>query len=859
MQPSDERPEADRAVTDTETDQDATGTTRRNVCKLAAVGGLTGLSGCSAVGNLLGGTEYAGRVVGTDGSGVNGATVLVVDGDVTDEPFRTSFGDYGDDSDRTDLTPVSVQSRQIGGRDGRFPSPEGASPDSPVYLATWVDTDGYRWFSDPASEPDELVLRHQQLFGPASAPVSQGEFDGQRYDVYSGTLDVWRSLDADEPLTQSLYISVTQAMSGFVRDGDAQTFELNPWEISLDRTAGPFSAASHPWLETLDGIFSWTVPEQIDGGDVEVDYDRVTTWDAIESISETEDARPRELLSHWHSTRRPRLPSYPMPDVAVQYSPISLRQIHSRREQYRQREAVANLGLDLSMGLVTGALAGGTGPGLVWSALDFAGEQNGAQLDTELGGAVSPSDAPDGNTHDEVSRSFWASDRAPCVSVVYEVPVEFPDVDAYADVYASALWSTNGANSSLSGGTFLTGFAESFSLTPRRPSEGGERSAATSVPERSQTDTRTAADSSAQSWPMFRATLGNSGTVPGTTGPAAPDTERWRARLDGAISASPAVAGDDVLIGDEAGVVHCIHSADGRERWRFETGDSVRSSAAVVDGVVYVGSDDNALYAIDLATGEERWRFDTGGNVGSSPAVSDGTVYVGRAKLDGTGGAGRIGGVYAIDAADGSREWLFESGSHVIASPAVRDGTVYVGTNGAQNTSRFFALDAVDGSVRWETDSYGFANVSSSPALADGTVFVGRNTTGVVGWLYAFDAATGEQRWRQKIDVKPRTASPVVDGDSVYIYSGQLWAFNATTGAERWNWRHIRGDGVTPAVDGTRVYAGTPNRRLHALDVSDGSEVWSFSTESPIRSSPTVDDGVVYVGTDNGSLYAIEE
>jgi outer membrane protein assembly factor BamB len=372
--------------------------------------------------------------------------------------------------------------------------------------------------------------------------------------------------------------------------------------------------------------------------------------------------------------------------------------------------------------------------------------------------------------------------------------------------------------------------------------------------------TATESPTPTQSWSTFRADVANTGTVAGATGPSAPVSERWSVHLGERITSSPSVAGEQIIVGDADGTVHAIDADDGSERWQFHADEAVRSSPAVVDGVVYVGSDDNLVYAIDLESGDAQWFFDTGGNIGSSPAVVDGTVYVGRAGKDGTGGAGRLGGVYALDAADGSRKWLFESGSHVMASPAVGNETVYVGTNGAQNSARFFALHAADGSVRWRTGSYGFANVSSSPALAGDTVFVGRNTTGDVGYVHAFDAESGEQRWRQTVERKPGRSSPAVRDGTVYLYTDRLYALHTDDGAVRWTFGDVAGSaGVSPAVDGQHVYVGSPDQRLYALGVADGSAAWTFETASPIRSSPAVADGVVYVGTDDGTLSAVAD
>lgn len=53
--------------------------------------------------------------------------------------------------------------------------------------------------------------------------------------------------------------------------------------------------------------------------------------------------------------------------------------------------------------------------------------------------------------------------------------------------------------------------------------------------------------------------------------------------------------------------------------------------------------------------GDEVWQFQTGGQVRSSPTVADGTVLVGSGDDN----------VYALDAADGSQRWEFQTGNFV--------------------------------------------------------------------------------------------------------------------------------------------------------------------------------------------------
>jgi outer membrane protein assembly factor BamB len=274
-------------------------------------------------------------------------------------------------------------------------------------------------------------------------------------------------------------------------------------------------------------------------------------------------------------------------------------------------------------------------------------------------------------------------------------------------------------------------------------------------------------------------------------------------------TSSPAVVDGVVYFGSGDGNVYAVDAKRGVLLWKFATGGVVHASPAVVDGTVYVGSWDSRLYALDAVTGERRWAFEAGqdpaihNQVGfqSSPAVVDGTVYVGC----------RDGHVYALDAATGRKRWDYPtSKSWVNGTPAVRDGLVYVGTS---DSSRFIALDARTGRLRFNFDAKAY--VFTSAALAGPRVYFGTHA----GFLYALDAKTGALAWTFRTDGSKRDPMDVVNDDG--SLNGAAFA-------------PVFGDFQDMYVDFFR-----------------------FVSAGAIFGSPTVDGGVLYVGSTDGTLYAL--
>ena len=73
-------------------------------------------------------------------------------------------------------------------------------------------------------------------------------------------------------------------------------------------------------------------------------------------------------------------------------------------------------------------------------------------------------------------------------------------------------------------------------------------------------------------------------------------------------------------------------------------------------------------------------------------------------------------------------------------------------------------------------------------------------------------------------------------------------------------WKFKTGGRVlsSPAVSGDRVYVGSSDGLLYAIDRASGTERWRFTSKGPIASSPAAHRDLVYVSSLDGNVYAIE-
>ena len=230
----------------------------------------------------------------------------------------------------------------------------------------------------------------------------------------------------------------------------------------------------------------------------------------------------------------------------------------------------------------------------------------------------------------------------------------------------------------------------------------------------------------------------------------------------------------------------------------------------------------------------------------------------------------------------GGVKWAFKTDGPISSSPAIVAGTVFIGS--ADN--HLYAVDQQTGQQKWKFKTEG--PIASSPAVENGLVYFSSND----GVFYALATDSGNVKWRFATERGERrfearglhgfqpasqtmpdaydmfTSSPAVVNNRVYFGSGDgnVYALDALTGVLQWKFATKEVVRDSPAVANNTVYIGSWDSYLYALDAETGVEKWRFKTgEDPIdhnqvgfQSSPSVIDGVVYVGCRDAHIYAID-
>jgi outer membrane protein assembly factor BamB len=141
--------------------------------------------------------------------------------------------------------------------------------------------------------------------------------------------------------------------------------------------------------------------------------------------------------------------------------------------------------------------------------------------------------------------------------------------------------------------------------------------------------------------------------------------------------------------------------------------------------------------------------------------------------------------------------------------------------------------------------------------------------------MHGLDARTGRKKWSFRAGGPIRTRATVA-GAVLYFQAddGHLYALAAESGQERWRARVVEkpierlpfdnpksrydrfGSDVT--VAGGRLFLGTHDGRVLAIDPARGEKAWEFASGDSVLAAPAVEDGRVFFGSFDGHVYALK-
>jgi outer membrane protein assembly factor BamB len=290
----------------------------------------------------------------------------------------------------------------------------------------------------------------------------------------------------------------------------------------------------------------------------------------------------------------------------------------------------------------------------------------------------------------------------------------------------------------------------------------------------------------------------------------------------------PVIAGDQLYLALDSGVVVAYRARDGAEVWRREI--RAESPLATDGSRVFIASGET-IHAIN-ADGSSAWNA---GAVGlTAPMlVHDGWVI-----------AAAKGQLSALRATDGSVVWRRAIGE-ARERASIEGDNLYV----PLEDGLLLALDLMTGADKWQRHLRG-APTEVLP-FAD-RVYVGSADK----YFYCLDTDDGDIAWRVRIGAVLR-GRPAADAERVYIVAldNLLRAFDRGNGALRWSPRAIpfRPTAGPVVIGSTVAVAGTTNE-VRAFAAASGHPSGLLALPQPLATAPAYDSVVLRVAAVTGSL-----
>jgi outer membrane protein assembly factor BamB len=413
-------------------------------------------------------------------------------------------------------------------------------------------------------------------------------------------------------------------------------------------------------------------------------------------------------------------------------------------------------------------------------------------------------------------------------------------------------------------------------------------------------------------WPSYHGDLQRTGVaLEPATPPSAPSTEAAAPEelssvtiaLDGAVYASPIVAGSLLVVATEHNSVYGMQ-ADGPVRWHVNLGDPTPRSALPCGNIdplgitgtpVYdEGSDtvfvvaslgpsaDHELFALDADTGKTRWQrsVDLPGVDRSAMqqrgalTLTGGRVWVPFGGLAGDCGNYR-GRVVGVPVGDGTPQAFTvptgrEGGIWTPPGPAVYRGDLLVAVGNGESTAEDAGYDHSDSVLRlhgttlvdsfspssWASDNASDLDLGSQgPALVQDRWVFQAGKSGIAYVLRA-DHLGGIGGEVSSAPLCRSFGGTAVDGDVVFVpCTDGVRAVRITgEGTIQPLWRAEDSVTGSPVVWQGRVYALDPaGGTLAVLDQADGHILQTVAVGKASRfATPAISGGRIFIGTLTG-------
>ena len=329
--------------------------------------------------------------------------------------------------------------------------------------------------------------------------------------------------------------------------------------------------------------------------------------------------------------------------------------------------------------------------------------------------------------------------------------------------------------------------------------------------------------------------------------------EKWRFSSEANIISTPAVDGDNVMVGNQNGKMICLSLKNGEQKWVYQTGGAIFSSPAVSAGMVIFGSGDGSIYCLDVKTGKIKWKTGTDAAVLGAPLISSDFVFIGGSDHT----------FRKLDLLTGNVLWKFSGlEGPVVSTPLLYESKIIFGAW----DKNLYALDEKAGKLIWKWNNgssiRNYSPAACTPVANNGVVYI----VAPDRYITAINSIDGKTLWRNNDATVRESIGMSADGKWIYGKTMQdtIVAYAASREKQPAAWQLNCGFGYehVPSMlieKGGNVFFGTKSGVVYSIDPVQQKTNWAYKIDnSMVNTVRVLDKRHLIAATMDGNVVLLE-
>jgi len=292
---------------------------------------------------------------------------------------------------------------------------------------------------------------------------------------------------------------------------------------------------------------------------------------------------------------------------------------------------------------------------------------------------------------------------------------------------------------------------------------------------------------------------------------------------------------------------------------KFTIPGSIVRKPVLINGILYCTTREGMIYAIDtgLRPGMQTkpriiWKQKLRKSVLTEILSTGKSIIV--APLD---GLYCFEAYYRDDANQSIGKLLWRQAlPGVVSSPVMHSGLIYVGAEDKKLYA--FEYGGTKVSMAWSYDLSGACRMKPCISKKGNSILVST----IDGFVYSVDRSSGKYEWNFVIKNAGYSAivSKIIDNEEYFFVgsdSGYMHCINSK-GNAIWQFKTNGKIRTEPLIHGDRIYFGSEDNNLYALDLKTGAKHLQFSADGNINCTPIIEGSMIYFGSTDSFMYGLE-